>query len=107
MDIVLLVGRNDQRISLYTDDIGCFYFCNQFLEVFMKRSKIKNVLTTRDLLLKEMLLYCYPCHDKIKKLLDNSDTLSDEIFLEARKRLIQYYPNLYDKRKLINIHLYD
>ena len=42
MDIVLLVGRNDQRISLYTDDIGCFYFCNQFLEVFMKKSKIKK-----------------------------------------------------------------
>ena len=54
-----------------------------------------------------MLLYCYPCHDKIKKLFDNSDTLSGEFFLEARKRLIQYYPNLYDKRKFIHIHLYD
>ena len=46
-----------------------------------------------------MLLYCKTCKDKIKKLLRNSDTLSNESFMETKKFLIQYYLNLFDKRK--------
>ena len=76
MDIVL-VDRNDWRLLLDTEDISCFYFCNHFLETFMKKSKIKNASTLTCHSLKEILLYCETCKNKIKKLLDNCDKLSD------------------------------
>ena len=49
---------------------------------------------------REILCYCATCRDEIKKLLDNYDTLSDEVFFEGRKLLIQYYPKYSDKNKV-------
>ena len=80
-------GGRSFRIEIHKT--SSFYFCNHFFKAFKDKINLRNTTILRQL--KEVIAYCSECEIKYLKHLDS---LSIELFSEARKLLIQYYQSV-------------
>ena len=86
------------------DSTSCFYFCSHFHRAFKNKVNIKGYSILKKS--NELIGYCSDCQDKIfRKLLGEYDSLSDIHFIEARKLLIQYFPTVKQKDKVVHVNI--
>ena len=86
------------------DSTSYYYFCSHFHRAFKNKVNIKgySILKRSN----EVIGYCLDCQDKIvRKLLGEYHSLSDIYVFEARKLLIQYFPIVKEKDKVVHINI--
>lgn len=100
---------NRESFGREVKETACFYFCDHFYKAFKDKVKVRGASVLKQTPSKEVIAYCSDCRKQIFRYLGNINTLSTEIFSEARKLLIQYFLiiDYSEKFFLLNIRVDD